>query len=250
MTKLIDFFKGRAYLKSKECSKKLDAISNKIDRLIGNDNAKKYFSQHGEDIIIKNIFYALKIDKPTYLDIGCNWPFENSNTALLYLNGSEGWAIDANPNFCDVWRGQRPQTQFINLGVGAAEDYLDFYLDDPYSAISTFSKELADKTFSENLGESIKVKVVTIDTILKMIGGIWPNFISVDIEGFDADVLESMPFTETNRPDVICIENDKGDTSGSKINFLLKEKGYLPAFQTQGNVIAVHNSHKSLIFWG
>lgn len=55
------------------------------------------YSQHGEDMIIANIFSILNITKPTYLDIGANHPLKGSNTALLYSRGSHGTIVDANP---------------------------------------------------------------------------------------------------------------------------------------------------------
>ena len=42
--------------------------------------AKATYSQSGEDIIIQYLFDSLKIDKPTYLEIGTNQPLVCNNT--------------------------------------------------------------------------------------------------------------------------------------------------------------------------
>jgi len=49
---------------------------------------KKSYAQCGEDLIVKFIFdNVLKINKPTFIDIGANHPYIGNNTFLFYKNG-------------------------------------------------------------------------------------------------------------------------------------------------------------------
>jgi hypothetical protein len=65
----------------------------KVFRKIQNSlypHSRVSYSQNGEDLIIRDLFFRLGIRQPTYLDIGANEPFFISNTYLLYSKGSTG----------------------------------------------------------------------------------------------------------------------------------------------------------------
>ena len=58
------------------------------------------FSQQGEDLIVESICGFLKIEKPTYLDIGAADPIVSNNTYLFYQQGCRGVLVEPNPAFC------------------------------------------------------------------------------------------------------------------------------------------------------
>lgn len=62
-----------------------------------NQFIKKSYSQSGEDLIIKYIFDALGIEKPSYIDVGAYHPYCLSNTSLFYELGSKGINIEPDP---------------------------------------------------------------------------------------------------------------------------------------------------------
>jgi hypothetical protein len=84
-------------------SKKLRRIANRfINRCVNwtkKGHRKVSYSQCGEDIIINFILTCLKIDKPTYMDIGAHHPFRFSNTALFYEAGCHGINIEPDPTY-------------------------------------------------------------------------------------------------------------------------------------------------------
>jgi hypothetical protein len=77
------------------------------------------FSQVGQDKIVEAIFFSMdKTNKsPSYLDVGANHPISCSNSALFYRNGATGYAVEANPNFREIWHKFRPRDTFINAAV-------------------------------------------------------------------------------------------------------------------------------------
>ena len=75
------------------------------------------FSWFGEDLIVAGLFQCLGIENPSYLDVGCNHPYEGNNTALLYLKGSCGVNIDANFNCIQLMNAERPDDTNICVGV-------------------------------------------------------------------------------------------------------------------------------------
>ena len=51
----------------------------------------------------------------------------------------------------------------------------------------------------------IKMKLININEIMELYFSPYPNFISIDVEGFDFDILKSINFNKF-KPEVFCIE--------------------------------------------
>lgn len=211
-----------------------------------NDRIKSTFSQTGEDCIISFIFEALKISKPSYVDIGAFSPFRFSNTAKFYYNGSHGINIEPNPDNFKLFQKYRKRDINLNIGIAKTTGNLKYYmLDAP--TLNTFSEKDATN-FVEKWGHkiinTINVPVDTIDNIInKYSHGIYPDFISIDAEGFEMDIVERMFFAES-KPKVICIETIEYTTTGianvetGATDFLLKN-GYMLFATTHINTILV-----------
>src|SRR4051794_18414209 len=54
------------------------------------------FAQQGEDLVVDSLFGALKVAKPTYLDIGAYEPIRSNNTYLFYRQGGRGVLVEPN----------------------------------------------------------------------------------------------------------------------------------------------------------
>ena len=68
--------------------------------------------------------------------------------------------------------------------------------------------------------------------------GVYPEFLQIDIEGMDYDVLNSCDFT-TTFPTVICVEAD--NRNSKKMDEMLTCKGFFPFHQTISNRIYLHS---------
>jgi FkbM family methyltransferase len=204
------------------------------------------YSQSGEDVIIKFIFDCIGIKNPTYIDIGANHPYMLNNTILFYLAGSRGINIEPNPELFKLLNKNRGKDTNLNIGIAQEKGFLDFYLMSS-STMSTFSRAESEKLQKET---SIKLnKVVKTDTdslpniINQYAHGIFPDFLSLDVEGFEEVILQSIDY-EKNSPKVICIEtlsyteNNTELKDQHMIDFLL-EKGYRLFADTYINSILV-----------
>ena len=207
---------------------------------------KSTFSQTGEDCIISFIFDALNIDKPSYVDIGAFNPFLFSNTAKFYYSGSHGINIEPNPENFKLFQRYRKRDVNLNIGIAKTTGSLKYYMMD-VPTLNTFSEKDATN-FVEKWGHkiinTINVPVDTIDNIInKYSHGIYPDFISIDAEGFEMDIVERM-FSLNSKPKVICIETIEYTTTGvenietAATDFLLKN-GYLLFATTHINSIFV-----------
>lgn len=202
------------------------------------------YAQFGEDLILANIFASLGIAKPRFLDIGAHHPINCSNTALLYAMGARGICVEANPNLIPPFRALRPEDQILNIGCGVKPATLDFYMIDHASGRNTFDRATAEAFVAAHptfcIREVRQIPVLALDDIVtQYCAGEWPDFLSLDIEGLDYDVLQASNLHHLRGPKVICAEAVSGadDDKGSDIEALLIARGYAVRARTIANVI-------------
>ncbi|SFO48016.1 methyltransferase, FkbM family [Algoriphagus ornithinivorans] len=211
---------------------------------------KKSYSQCGEDLIIDYIFKLRGISYPQYLDIGAHHPKFLNNTELFYQKGCKGINIEANPLLHNAFEIYRPNDINLNIGISDKEEELDFYIMSD-NTLSTFSKEECNYLIAngKKLDKVEKIKLTTIIHILdKYCNGIFPDFLSIDVEGLDLQIIKSIDF-EKSSPKVICVEASEYSPvgSGAKRNELidfLVSKGFYEYANTNLNSIMVKND-----FW-
>ncbi len=209
------------------------------------------YAQCGEDLILASLFYKLSIDKPFYLDIGANHPSFISNTYYFYLRGSTGVCVEPNPFLAKKFEKLRGRDIVLNVGIGQGdESEADFYLF-PKTAhgLSTFSREEAEywqNTGMKKLGKIkyekiIRVPLLNINKVIESYYKKVPDFISIDVEGLDLAILQSLDF-EQYAPKVFIVEtlkyDDKQDEYKNKQVFdFMSSKGYEQYADTHVNTI-------------
>ena len=169
------------------------------------------FSQAGEDQVIRYLFSQLKISKPTYLDIGTNHPFIGNNSFYFYIRGSKGVCIEPDPSFYNLIKKYRPRDVVMQAGVniGSAKQAPLYIFPHPYSGWNTFLEEEAKKR-EEETGIKIQkietIPLVHINDVMKENFNPHPNLLSIDVEGLDMAILQSIDFN-LYKPEAICIES-------------------------------------------
>jgi len=186
------------------------------------------YSQHGEDLLFASVFKTLEIEKPTYLDIGANHPFNISNTALFYERGSTGINVDANPNVIFEFLKHRKEDKNINVGVSDKPGVLPFYMFDMTSGLNSFDKMRVDELIKSDprlkIREVKNINIVTINDILyEHFQGNCPDLLSIDVEGLDEKIIKSMDL-DSWRPVIICLEMWQYEV-GDIVDYL-NNKGY------------------------
>ena len=206
------------------------------------------YSQHGEDLMLCNLFKQLQIDKPSYLDLGAHHPSIISNTKLLYDRGSSGVNVEANPNLIPAFLEQRPRDKTINVGVGLEEGFFDFYMYSDSSGRNTFSLEELNRVQSETtlkLQKCIPLKLVTLNSVVdQYCDGVFPHLLSCDIEGLDFDILHKCDFSK-NSPVIICVETRINQTH--QMSEMLREKGYSPYCRMGENILFVKDCYARIL---
>lgn len=204
------------------------------------------YSQTGEDVIIDFIFSQLHITKPSYIDIGAHHPFYLSNTALFYSKGCSGINIEPDPELFKQFTKYRKKDININCGIGADSGELMLNIMN-VPAVNTFSAKEAQRLEKEHgftITKQIKVPVLPVDAVInKYANGIFPDFLSLDVEGLDMEIIRSINFKQS-APTVICTETISYSDTGqgvkqTEIIDYLQKQGYMVYADTNINTIFV-----------
>lgn len=209
------------------------------------------YSQTGEDLIVEFIFQARGISHPTYIDIGAFNPEFLSNTALFYKKGCRGINVEPNPDGIKAFFKKRPTDINLNIGINDKGGQLDYYCMS-IPTMNTFDENGAEYLV-KNEGFTIVAKIpVSVEPLNKVISkyarNVFPDFLSLDVEGLDMLILSQIDFKK-NYPKVICVETIeyKNDGTGRKNTELIRfieSKGYFVYADTYINTIFVRTD-----FW-
>jgi FkbM family methyltransferase len=232
-----------------------NSVKNKL--LYGFEKeGKKSYSQFGEDVIIEIIFYLIHKSDIRYLDIGANFPKHFSNTYYFYKRGYTGVCIEPDKELYNYYKKVRPKDTVYNIGIGIndEDEVKQFYFyKNERKGLNTFSADrLEHNVIAGN--EMPQVADVTLRNINKIISENFsgaPDFLSIDIEGMDMAVLQSLDYTKY-QPLVICCEITKVDgddviTENTELKNFLLSKGYFHYASTFINGIFVKKEVESKI---
>ena len=173
-------------------------------------NLKFYFngSQFQEDKKILKLFE--KDYKGRYVDLGCFHPTRVNNTFKMYKNGWYGMNIDLNPLTIELFNFARPNDINICSAISNNEKKKKlYYLGDldPKNTLNFSHKKWLNKEFkiSNKDIKSKSVKTQKLDKILKQNNFIEFDFLNIDIEGHELEVLRSLNLRKF-KISVICVE--------------------------------------------
>ena len=215
-----------------------------FDDALARSRTKPSFSQCGEDMIVWFLLDHVGIRRPSYIDIGAHHPTHLSNTALFYLLGGRGINIEPDPQLFREFVTGRKQDINLNIGIGGKPGELIFHrMADP--SLSTFSADEAVRMESVEgiaIVERLPLPVCTINEVMQT-HRLLPDFVSVDVEGNDLEILQSFDF-KAHRPAVFCVETISFSLSNAgrknvEIMAFLARQGYEVYADTYINTIFV-----------
>ena len=210
-------------------------IKNLIKRVIACATWDQWFnrswSQEGEDQILRRIFEQQSTG--FYVDVGAHHLKRFSNTFFFYKRGWQGINIDAMPGSMALFNRARPRDTNLEIGIGTEESQLDYYVfNEP--ALNGFSKELSQERNDANseyqIQKVIQVSVRPLSSVLdhNLPKGQKIDFISIDVEGLDLEVLKSNDWSKY-KPKFVLVEilgSGLHEIEHSKIGQFLSDAGY------------------------
>lgn len=228
-----------------------DTIKIKLKRLVNQTEHSEISTSHcGEDRILNYLFKFKK--KGFFIDIGAFDPEISSNTFIFNSRGWKGINIDAYPGSMKKFNLQRPNDINLEIGIGPKQENAIYYkIGDKHHQMNGFNS-----SFQNNLLEDFGIDPGTIDEIpmeIKPLNEVLHtylpkdqviDFISIDVEGYELQVLESNDWT-TYRPIILMIENHKPlDDLQEHKNLMdfLTLNGYRFVFKTPNELIFLEKS--------
>lgn len=162
------------------------------------------YAQNREDLLLHRCF----ADRTTgfYVDVGACHPVHESVTMLFYQKNWSGINIEPVPSMLKKLQRFRPRD--INLGIAIAQNQskLTLNIAQGYEALSSFHTQYAQN--ANNLGFntiSYEVETKPLKQVFEEQGVKDIQFLKVDVEGFEKDVLFSNDW-QNWRPEVLVIE--------------------------------------------
>lgn len=205
--------------------------------------ATKSYALQGEDLILKEIF-ASQV-QGFYVDVGAHHPFRFSNTYLFYKRGWRGINIDAMPDSMIPFNRFRPRDINIECGVafnggGGSMTYYSF--NEP--ALNGFNPKLSTKYQAHPLYHLIDTISVPVRRLEEILDDNLPphtaiDFLSVDVEGLDLEVLRSNNW-DKYRPRIVLAESWESDLESiyqDEIYTFLHSLGYKLFAKTTNTLI-------------
>lgn len=188
------------------------------------------YSQNGEDAIAHALLRNIK--KGIYVDVGAYHPLLYSNTYAFYRRGWSGIVIDPNISLQPLYRILRRRDIFVHGGVGA-ERTVRSYFSFSDGAYNTFDAREAESCRQINglnfLGET-PVAVRPLMDILAEQDIQRVDFLNIDAEGLDLEVLESHNWDIL--PRVIAVESRRfnaNEPMSDPVYCFLRKRGYVLA---------------------
>jgi len=162
------------------------------------------YAQNFEDVILNRLFHALPNGR--YIDVGAESPVKDSVTRHFYEKGWSGINIEPSTRYWNELKQQRPKDINLNILLGDREAEVPYY-EIENTGLSTI-KTPPSKQLLQRLGficnTSLK-KMTTLSKIVQTYGMESIEFLKIDVEGAEREVLLGADFTKF-RPLVIIVE--------------------------------------------
>jgi FkbM family methyltransferase len=171
----------------------------------------------------KELVRAFFSGRPTgfFVEVGANEPDEFSQTWHLEQRGWRGVLVEPQASCCERLRQQRRNSVVFQVACSAPEKAGEavFHVSNA-SAFSSLERHVDDPSVVYERSE--RVKVVTLDQILEGLGNPEIDFVSIDVEGTELDVLRGFNLARY-RPTLILLEDKVHDLAKHSY---LKKMGY------------------------
>jgi len=192
---------------------------------------KRSYAQEGEDMILARYFDTQSTG--FFADIGAHHPKRFSNTYAFYRKGWRGINIDAMPGSMKMFNVQRKEDINIEAAISAEPHVMNYHIySDP--ALNSFSNELTEYRISLGTGcevvDTVPILTRRLEEVLneKVQSGQVIDFMSVDVEGLDLEVLQSNNWQRYRPRMILCemLHSSFQNILNDPVSIFLKDYGY------------------------
>jgi FkbM family methyltransferase len=185
----------------------------------------KFRGQYFQDLIA--YLYLKEKKDGFYIDIGANDGITGSNTYALEQMGWKGACIEPQPDIFKKLKHFRKCDCYNAALSSVSGENLEFLKVKNIDALSGFSEWITDEhkkmIYESGAFERINITTKTFADIMKNYPGIKTiDFMSLDVEGYELPILNSINFSEYSFQFITVEENGHEN----EINALLSKNGY------------------------
>lgn len=142
----------------------------------------------------------------TYIDIGGGHPIAGSVSFWFYERGWQGIVVEPQERLALLHRQLRPRDTVVSGLIGRENGSANLFIIDKFHALSTTIEANADKTKSLGVEfQPIKLPMMTLATLCATHGIDTIDFLKIDVEGAEADVIAGGDWRR-HRPKVVVVE--------------------------------------------
>jgi FkbM family methyltransferase len=229
---------------------RLFRVAVKLNTVVADRQGCRSYSQEGEDRVLASLLLKIRggtsMSDGFYVDVGAHHPYRYSNTCFFYKRGWRGINIDAMPGSMTKFRKQRPRDINVESGIGRAGTSKFYVFNAP--ALNTFDEELAKARSNGRwrITQTLDVPRVPLSEVLKqhLPENQAIDFLTVDVEGFDLDVLQSNDW-QRYRPSVVLVETlgrSLDDLALDPVTGYMRSLGYVAYSKTVNTTFFVDDA--------
>lgn len=179
------------------------------------------YAQYNEDVIIAALLHDT--ENGFYVDVGANHEEFHSVTKYFYERGWRGINIEPIPRLIKEISRKRPRDINLGYAVSTKKGKMKFREYPKHDGLSTFSEQSKLENEKRRLPyKDYDIKVNSLKNILNDYKVDTIDFLKIDVEGFEEEVLKSNDWIKF-RPRVLCVEANHRKQDWSKY---LENKDY------------------------
>lgn len=221
-----------------------DILKTAIKNSVGFGSIRSY-SQFGEDLLIQNELKNTK--KGFYVDVGAYHPTLYSNTYRLYKKGWRGIVIDPNKSMRPLFNLFRPRDNFVLSAISNESGEKEYYVyaDGAYNSLNEVQVHKVEVEKGIRPLKKYTLQVSTLSEVLKEKSVTYIDYLNIDVEGMDLQVLEGHDWNI--RPRVITVEDSSFNPeypNTSAIYEFLNEKNYQITGMSNLSIVFVDSLRK------
>jgi FkbM family methyltransferase len=208
---------------------------------------KLSYAQNLEDYHLSLLFAGEPAG--TYVDVGGGHPVADNVSFYFYLAGWRGLVVEPQAKLAALYAHVRPRDATVSMLAGAKDGEIDFHIVDKLHGFSTTVEANASgaKAFGVDYTTQ-RMAVRRLSTLLDDAKISTIDFLKIDVEGAEADVLSGIDWRR-HRPRIIVVEAVEPGSmadSSAKWEGLITSQGYTFTFFDNLNRFYVADEAASL----